>query len=234
MLHKPGGFSSQMQEALPTAIAAVLANASGAGQAIARALGPLPAAGEGGAAPAAAAGPRGAHAPQPHDPAADWTVQLAVAAVLHNVQRHTSTLQAACAGVVAVGGSCLQLGPRAADITAEPQAEDGPERRQEGEGARPDDAHAVMVQHVKGLPPGGGLAVAEAMRKLDAAAFIEADPSIAPLLDRRYPEFEDTGRKQGKQIVFRYNLQLADQLTTRKRKAPKRGVKGLPHMGKES
>ncbi|PNH00882.1 hypothetical protein TSOC_013269 [Tetrabaena socialis] len=90
----------------------------------------------------------------------------------------------------------------------------------------------------------------------DAAAFLEADPSIAPLLDRRpeldqrdiprwkismtkmrsrYPEFESTGARRGLRLVFRFNEQVAEDLAAAcKVKAPKCGVSGLPHLGKES
>ncbi|PNH02053.1 hypothetical protein TSOC_012037 [Tetrabaena socialis] len=47
----------------------------------------------------------------------------------------------------------------------------------------------------------------------DAAAIIEADPDIAPLLDRTW---------------------AAEEWTARKAKVPKRGVQSLPYLGKES
>ncbi|PNH00955.1 hypothetical protein TSOC_013184 [Tetrabaena socialis] len=109
---------SQLQP-LATAIAAVLANASRAGPAIARAL---PPAGEGGVAPAEAAGPRSAHVPHPHGPSAEGAVQLAVAAVLLNAPWHAAALQAACVGAAAAEGPRLQPGvPTGPPPTAQQQ-----------------------------------------------------------------------------------------------------------------
>ncbi|PNH00011.1 hypothetical protein TSOC_014203, partial [Tetrabaena socialis] len=181
---------SQLQEAMATAIAAVLANASGAAHAISRALQPLTPTGEGGAAPAAAAARSSKHAPHPPDPAAGGTVRLAVAAVLYNAQHHAPALQAACAGAIAAARARLQLAPRPAAVpTAKLPASSqqhmaglGRRAAQEASVAAAEDPAScrrasrarevrfpvsqVLVQHVRGIPPAGDLGVREAMRKL--------------------------------------------------------------------
>ncbi|PNH01542.1 hypothetical protein TSOC_012566 [Tetrabaena socialis] len=316
---------SQLQEAVASAIAAVLANASGAGPALARTLPPLRPAGEDAAAPAAATGLSSGHMLQ--DPSADGAVQLAVAAVLSNAQRHAPALGAASAGSVAAKRSrtqlCLQPAARTAGPPAQPphdqplrvvraagdtlptaaeepiagrrgrgRREQGQDGEEPGLSARPSDIGVVsrsrekwrleeiqvLLQHLEGLSPNvRNLSSREAMHKLvktakvkpytynwrawlrrafmtfpdltgtldDAAAFIEADPSIAPLLDRRpepdrldvprwkrsmtkmrflYPKFEATGERRG----FHY---LAEDLAVRKSKAPKHGDAGPATSG---
>ncbi|PNG99860.1 hypothetical protein TSOC_014349 [Tetrabaena socialis] len=58
----------------------------------------------------------------------------------------------------------------------------------------------------------------------DAAAILLADPSIAPLLDRRRAGVP--GRAGG------CVAGVAEELATRRAKTPKRGVPGLPYLGK--
>ncbi|GFR44746.1 hypothetical protein Agub_g6074 [Astrephomene gubernaculifera] len=89
----------------------------------------------------------------------------------------------------------------------------------------------------------------------DAAAILEADPEISPKLDRRpdrynsktarwlphmrrqvleYPEFVFTGRKRGRNNIYRYDTQVAQALDERPAKTRKRGLQGVPHLGKAS
>ncbi|GFR44741.1 hypothetical protein Agub_g6069 [Astrephomene gubernaculifera] len=89
----------------------------------------------------------------------------------------------------------------------------------------------------------------------DAAAVLEADPEISPKLDRRperrypkiakwhayvqrqlleYPEFVFTGRKQGRSKIYRYESQVAQALDERPAKTRKRGLQGVPHLGKHN
>ncbi|PNH02054.1 hypothetical protein TSOC_012038 [Tetrabaena socialis] len=266
----------QLRDALATAIAEVLVNASAASAAVSRALPPLPPADGGRGSAPAPAGHRSAHPPRPEEPEADGAGQLAVAAVLWNAQCHAAALRAACGpGVVrrAVGEKWTRAQVK------------------------------ILVDHLRALPTnagGGSLAVREAMTMLgvdglpdpdrhlharvasklsklrtvleqgvdpfedrrprakntyhwrawlrqafmelpdhtgtlqDAAAIVEADPSIAPLLNRTYPEFENTGQKRGRHVLFRYNEEAAEERAARKAKVPRRGVQSLPYLGKES
>ncbi|PNH00954.1 hypothetical protein TSOC_013187 [Tetrabaena socialis] len=285
---------SQLHEVMAAAVATVLVNGSAAGAEIARAL-PLLSAGV--PASAAAAGHSSAHVPRAHGSAAEGAVQLAVAAVLCNVQRHAPALRAACAAVM------LSLRPHMGPQPAEPPA-GAPVRTPQRK--RQASQEVVMLQHVKARPLSGRIATREAIEELglgglpdpqqrikesvrkklgalrnacrhgqnplagrttqpaklntyswrgtllDAAAFLEADPSIAPLLDRRldpmtrctpmwrtslssvrsrFPEFEATGKKRRRHFVLRFNQQVADELDARK---AKRGAKSLPDVGEEA
>ncbi|PNH02049.1 hypothetical protein TSOC_012039 [Tetrabaena socialis] len=282
------GAVPQLQDALATAIAAVLVNASTAAATVARALPPLPPVDGGLGSAAEPAGHRSAHPPRPEEPAADGAGQLAVAAVLWNAQCHAAALRAAG------GEGAVQ---RADKRWTREQVEDSQHAML--------SCSQILVDHLRALPSnagGGSLAVKDAMttlgldglpepdrrllakraaRKLsklrtllgqgadpfedrrprvkknthqwrawlrqafmelpdrtgtlqDAAAIIEADPSIAPLLDRTCPEFESTGQKRGRSMLFRYNEEAAEEWTARKAKVPKRGVQSLPYLGKES
>ncbi|PNH08497.1 hypothetical protein TSOC_004940 [Tetrabaena socialis] len=113
----------QLQDALATAIAAVLVNASDAAAAIARVLPPLPPADGGRGSAPAPAGHRSAHPPRPEEPAADGAGQLAMAAVLWNAQRNAAALGAACGqGVVDAGAATLPHRPPAAAAREPPAA----------------------------------------------------------------------------------------------------------------
>ncbi|GFR44381.1 hypothetical protein Agub_g5600 [Astrephomene gubernaculifera] len=90
----------------------------------------------------------------------------------------------------------------------------------------------------------------------DLAAFLQSDPDITPLLDHRphpmyravprwklnltraiarYPEIINTGQKRGRLVVYRYDDEVARQLPGgRGPKAPKKGQKGVTHMGKKN
>ncbi|KXZ49538.1 hypothetical protein GPECTOR_20g392 [Gonium pectorale] len=52
----------------------------------------------------------------------------------------------------------------------------------------------------------------------DVAAALEADPEIAPKLDRSFPEFVDMGFKKGKHKVYRYDEQVLQMLQQNGRK----------------
>ncbi|PNH03416.1 hypothetical protein TSOC_010534 [Tetrabaena socialis] len=234
----------QLQDALATAIATVLVNAPASAAAIARALPPLPPAdgGRGGSA-SESAGHCSAHLLRPQCSTAEGAGQLAVTAILID---HLRALPAkAGGGGLATRRAITKLG-----------LEGVPDPDQRLHARVSNKLSKLRVVLGQGLDPFKGRSgprvkkntyhwrawLRQAFEKLpdrtgtfpDAAAIIEADPSIAPLLNQTYPEFEKTGQKRGPFVVFRYNEEAAEEWTARKAKVPKRGVQSLPCLGKQS